>query len=528
MNMKKINKMTIYVMSMFAIFFATIMLSGIVSGQIAVEQRIQAELAENVKLQMSQTLNVDGLDIYLDSISSSVVDSVIQIVDVYDTASLVLSLDYSDTIPAAKYSLQVGESITYNGYVVELTDIAPKVIGIKVSKVPTVTAIDNTAGFNELFKISVGEEYTIGETLKLKLNYVLPPGALGSPGQGLSEIVVSEMGTVADVASTTIRFNSIPETKIFNDYSIILTDRGDGAAAFKVLWKADNSTGLPVQTVKFGEKFKGSIGSIFRVGETFNIKITGINYNSYTDVIPSASINVEYTKPVVSSNVALINEYVIALNENKQLIYNHQIKLLELDENTAVFVIDLKRPIVSTGIDLGISIVSSDSAIKATQLRVEPGARNPDVRSASGVVSVESDALEDGIDITVDSGNTVRIRTNSDKLETYLTDGEVTARTRTTLMSNSEGMFVETDSADVKLKILPATASARAKEVVGVNFNEFTLDELEGKIVYKGSSEKEFLVLGFIPIKGYVQASVDAETGAVFDVNKPWYSAISG
>lgn len=523
--MKKMNMFN----GLFAIVLTVLMLSGSVAGLTSDSANtIQANLGENVKLQVGQTLNVDGLDIYLDSISSSVVDSAIQIVDVYDTAALVLSLDNLDTVPAVKYNVKVGEPITYKGYVIELTDIAPKAIGIKVSRAPTAVAIGNTAGFNEVFKIKVGEEYTIGGALKLKLDYVLPPGALGGPGQGLAGVAVSEINTVADVAPTAMRFDSIPETKTFKDYSIILTDRGDGAAAFKVIWKADNSTGVPVQTVKFGEKFKGSVGSTFRVGETFDIRITKINNNPNTDVIPSASINVGYIKPVVSSNVALINDYVIVVNENKQLIYNHQITLLELDENTAVFVIDMKRPTVSTSIGSGISIVSTDSVVKATQLRVEPGAKNPDVRSASGVVRVGYDILKDGIDINMDSGNTVRIRTDSDKLETYLTDGNVTAKTRTTLKSNAEGMFVETDSVDIKLKILPATASARAQEVIAANFNNLTLEDLAGKIVYKGRSQKEFLVLGFIPVQGNVEVSVDAETGTVLDVKKPWYSAISG
>ncbi len=530
--MKKTNIMT----GLFAIVMILLMLSGSVAGLTSDSAlTVQANLGENVKLQIGQTLKVDGLNIYLDSISSSVVDSAASIVNIYDTAALVLTLDYSDTTPAAKYNLKVGESLTYKGHVIELTDITAKAIGITVSKGPVTASATNSAGFNELFKIKTGEEYTIGGKLKFTLTYVLPPGALGSPGQGLAGITVVDSTNVADVAPTSLRFDSIPETKMYGDYAITLEDRGTGAAAFKVIWKADLSTGTPAQPVEFGEKFKGSLGSTFRVGGVFDVKITSINYDPYTDVIPSASVNVRYIGPVAASvtNVASVdtqksNDYTLAVNENKLLVYNHRIELLEIDSNSAVFVIDKKRPAVTLNRDSGIDLATSDSVITATQIRIEPGAKSPDVRSRSGVVKVDSGMLVDGIDISVSTGNAVRIRTNSDKLETYLDDGNVTARTRTTLKSNSDGIFVETESADVKLKVLPATASERAKEVIAANFNEISLDEIEGKIVYRADGQKEFLILGVFPVQGDVEVTIDAETGAVIGTDKPWYAAISG
>lgn len=530
--MQKTNIIT----GLLAIVMTALMLSGSVTGLTSNSANtISTELGENVKLQIGQTLNVEGLNIYLDSISSSAADSALSIVDVYDTAALVLSLEYSDTTPATKYSLTVGESLEYKGYVIELTDITARAIGITVSKGPVTDNATNTAGFNELFKIKAGEEYTIGGKLKFTLTYVLPPGALGSPGQGLAGITVVESTNVADIAPTTLRFDSIPETKMYGDYAIILEDRGTDAVAFKVIWKADLSTGTPAQPVAFGEKFKGSAGSTFRVGGVFDVKITSINYDPYTDAIPSASVNVRYMGPVVSSainaasaDVQRSNEYTLAVNENKLLLYNHRIELLEINTNSAVFVIDKKRPSVTMNSDSGIDLATPDAVVTATQIRIEPGARNPDVRSKSGVVNVDSGMLAEGIDISVSPGNAVRIRTDSDKLETYLDDGNVTVRTRTTLKSNAGGIFVETRSADVKLKVLPATASEKAREAIAANFNEFSLDEMDGKIVYRADGKKEFLVLGFIPVQGDVEVTVDAETGVVLDTDKPWYAAISG
>lgn len=530
--MKRTNIMK----GLFAIVMTLLMFSSSIAGLTSDSVlTVQADLGENVKLQIGQTLNVDGLNIYLDSISSSIVDSTASIVNIYDTATLVLTLSYSDTKPAAKYNLKVGESLTYNGYVIELTDITTKVIGITVSKRPVTASATNTVGFNELFKIKTGEEYTIGGRLKFTLTHVLPPGALGSPGQGLAEITVVESTNVADVAPTVLRFDSIPETKVYGDYAITLEDRGTGAAAFKVIWKADLSTGMPSQPVAFGEKFKGSVGSTFRVGGVFDVKITSINYNQYTEVIPSASVNVRYIGPIAASvnNVKSAdthksNDYTLAVNENKLLDYNYRIELLEIGTNNAVFMINKNRPTVTLNNDSGIDLSISDSVVTATQIRIEPGARSPDVRSKSGVVKVDSEMLADGIDIRVSSGNALRVRTDSEKLETYLDNGNVTVRTRKTLKSNSDGIFVETESADVKLKVLPAAASERAKEVIAANFNEISLDEIEGKIVYRADGQMGFLVLGIFPVKGNVEVTIDAETGAVIGIDKPWYAVISG
>ncbi|MGV8150335.1 MAG: hypothetical protein ACP5NV_01265 [Candidatus Woesearchaeota archaeon] len=517
------------IMGVFAIFIAMLMISSIVSGQVSNTGMVQANFGETIKLQTGETLEIEDIDIYFERMSSSIVDDVASIITVYDTAVLVISIDNSDAIPV-KYSVIVGESITFKDYVVEVTDITADTIGVSVSKNKVVTINDNTAGFNELFKIQVDEEYLIGGALQMKLVYVLSPGALGSAGQGLAEIIVSDANNAADAAPKTIKFNSIPETAVFGDYSITLSERSDGVAMFKVLWKADDSLGVPVQTVKFGEKFQGSTGSVFRVSDTFDVKITNIKNDQYNDAIPSASVNVRYIKQSSvdaagnNANSRPNTDYTLTLNENVQLPYNHQIVLFDIDSNTATFVIDIKRPIISARAGVELDIVSSDSVIKATQLRIEPGAKDPDVRSASGVVHMKSGVLDEGIDLSAGLGTTVRIRTDSDKLETYLTDGEVTARTRTTLKNNVEGLFVETDSADVKLKILPAAASAKAREVINANFNDLTLEDLDGKIVYKGNSDMEFMVLGFIPVQGKVSVTVDAETGAILDTNKPWYA----
>jgi hypothetical protein len=82
-----------------------------------------------------------------------------------------------------------------------------------------------------------------------------------------------------------------------------------------------------------------------------------------------------------------------------------------------------------------------------------------------------------------------------------------------------------------KVKILPEAASQRAREMLGeLGFN-VTLKEVgngnQTKSYYKVSGEKEGKMLGLFKIKGKVSVDVDAETGEVIKVHKPWWAFLA-
>ncbi len=83
-----------------------------------------------------------------------------------------------------------------------------------------------------------------------------------------------------------------------------------------------------------------------------------------------------------------------------------------------------------------------------------------------------------------------------------------------------------------KIKILPETASLRAQERLGeLGFN-VSLKEVgkgnETKTFYDISGEKEGKMFGLFKIKGKVSVEVDAETGEIIKVRKPWWSFLAG
>ena len=83
-----------------------------------------------------------------------------------------------------------------------------------------------------------------------------------------------------------------------------------------------------------------------------------------------------------------------------------------------------------------------------------------------------------------------------------------------------------------KVKILPETASQRARERLGeLGFN-VSLKEVgsgnQTKSYYEVSAEKEGKMFGLFKVKGKVSADVDDETGEVMKVHKPWWGFMAG
>lgn len=88
-----------------------------------------------------------------------------------------------------------------------------------------------------------------------------------------------------------------------------------------------------------------------------------------------------------------------------------------------------------------------------------------------------------------------------------------------------------------KIKILPETASQRARERLGeLGFN-ITLKEVPNcmgkdlpctnKNIYEAKAEKEVKILGFIKTKAKLSAEIDAETGDVNNIKRPWWSFLA-
>lgn len=93
-------------------------------------------------------------------------------------------------------------------------------------------------------------------------------------------------------------------------------------------------------------------------------------------------------------------------------------------------------------------------------------------------------------------------------------------------------VFKFSNGRNSEIKIMPDTASERAIARLGeLGFN-ITLKEVgsgnSSKAVYEATAEKQGKFLGLFKVNAKVSAEIDAETGEVISVHKPWWSFLAG
>ncbi|MFH1222246.1 MAG: hypothetical protein V1492_04125 [Candidatus Micrarchaeota archaeon] len=108
---------------------------------------------------------------------------------------------------------------------------------------------------------------------------------------------------------------------------------------------------------------------------------------------------------------------------------------------------------------------------------------------------------------------------------TYLTITDAGTSTKATTDISVDKQVLYAGGKEVK--VLPATASARAFEVTGATVKEVELKTQDNKPVYVMGLEKDYNFLWLIPVKATVPTTVSAEDGTVLNVEQPWWSAIS-
>ncbi len=168
------------------------------------------------------------------------------------------------------------------------------------------------------------------------------------------------------------------------------------------------------------------------------------------------------------------------------------------------------------------------TTVSASEITISPGDESLTAKSTDGqVVKLGGGNLQEGIEIPVEGHAAVAIATDKNKLLTYISDENVSAQTRETLVSDQNGLAVKTVNGNKNIKVLPAEASIRAREVLNATFGGIELKVDNGRPVYAVQGEENAKLLLIIPIKEHVTAHIDAENGAVINVQRPWYSFLT-
>ncbi|MCF7871931.1 hypothetical protein K9L97_02750 [Candidatus Woesearchaeota archaeon] len=175
----------------------------------------------------------------------------------------------------------------------------------------------------------------------------------------------------------------------------------------------------------------------------------------------------------------------------------------------------------------GFVVSGSEDDFSVDEIRIMPGSKS--MITLNDKKESKRIPLSEDVEIPVkfkDVEKQVKISTDSKKLETILDVEGYAVKTRNAVVTDNEGISLETDSGKKLVKVLPSVASEKAKEVLGAKYSDLELKEVGNEVKYVSKSEKKYNVLGFIPITGKSEVSVDIDTGSVSS-KKPWFSVIS-
>lgn len=126
------------------------------------------------------------------------------------------------------------------------------------------------------------------------------------------------------------------------------------------------------------------------------------------------------------------------------------------------------------------------------------------------------------------SGNIIVITIDGTEVETELeVETEANGNNKTKLKTKLS------DGSQDEIKIMPDTASERALERLRLkacseeNSCTIELKEVSNKATYEIQAERHFRILAMFQVKAQEKAQVDAETGEVTVVKKPWWAFLA-
>ncbi|MBI2044258.1 hypothetical protein HYT24_02745 [Candidatus Pacearchaeota archaeon] len=162
--------------------------------------------------------------------------------------------------------------------------------------------------------------------------------------------------------------------------------------------------------------------------------------------------------------------------------------------------------------------------------------------SADAEVSVNSNANADTQAQASSDSNQAEAETNASVRSNIkkITVGGISASTDLDIELNESNQRFNvklSNGRNAEIKIMPSTASATAIARLRLNVcseeNNCTIILKEVgrgdnvKAAYEVSARKEMKFLGLFRAKANVQSTIDAETGEVISVNRPWWAFVS-
>jgi len=124
---------------------------------------------------------------------------------------------------------------------------------------------------------------------------------------------------------------------------------------------------------------------------------------------------------------------------------------------------------------------------------------------------------------TVSGVETISISKIEDKLS--ITTKEASAITTEKLIIEKSKLYLKTSAGNKEVKILPEEASSKATEISKIS--EIELIEESQKPVYSVKGTKQARILFIFPVEMEIGTKVNAETGNIISISKPWWSFLA-
>ena len=128
---------------------------------------------------------------------------------------------------------------------------------------------------------------------------------------------------------------------------------------------------------------------------------------------------------------------------------------------------------------------------------------------------------------TKNGSKTILIKKISNK-ETSIESGNVSAITSNKLKSKENKLYFETTNGNKLINVLPDQAFLKVKEKTKVSrVRQIELKQEKEKPIYEIKAEKPIKIVAIFPATMKIKTKVDARTGDIISVKKPWWSFLA-
>jgi hypothetical protein len=185
----------------------------------------------------------------------------------------------------------------------------------------------------------------------------------------------------------------------------------------------------------------------------------------------------------------------------------------DTDENRCNCFVDCAG--LTTVIQKGTSVTINPSIIEDEPIKIENGL--PAVTSTT--------SLDDGIVTKVnisDKEQDIEVSLDKTSKEANININGISVSTTQAVEINESKLYMQTVTGPKEIKISPVEASAKLPKAT--KLQEIKLEEKSQVPVYFITGVKETKILFFMPVSLSIQMQVDAQTGKVIFIKKPWWS----